>query len=332
MKITLGVDIAKDKFDCCLLVDPMEKPAQFPNTPRGFKQLLRWLAKEGAEASEILACMEATGIYGEALLAFLHQAHIAVSKVNPAQIKHYSRSLLTRNKTDRLDARVIAQFARERFAQGRLRLWSPPRAEVARLRALNRLLMARKEQCARERRRAAMVPKTLRKHTAAMLRSFARHIAEIQAEIDQLIAACPELARKRQLLCSIPCVGPVTAQTVLAELPEDIASARAAAAYAGLTPERQDSGKKQGPARLSKTGNPHLRRAFYMPAVVGRKHNKRIQAQAERLQERGLANGQIIGAGMHLLLRLCYGVMASGQPFDPHWQEARPKSDASVSA
>jgi len=332
MKITLGVDIAKDKFDCCLLAEQMEKPGQFANTPRGFKQLLRWLAKEGGGPSEILACMEATGIYGEALLAFLHQANIAVSKVNPAQIKHYSRSLLTRNKTDRLDARLIARFARERFAQGRLRLWTPPRPEVARLRALNRLLIARKEQCARERRRAAMVPKSLRPHTLAMLRSFARHIADIQEEIDQLIAACPELARKRRLLCSIPCVGPVTAQTVLAELPEDIASARSAAAYAGLTPQREDSGKKQGPARLSKTGNPHLRRAFYMPAVVGRKHNQRVKAQAQRLKDRGLATGQIIAAGMHLLLRVCYGVIASGQPYDPQWQNTRPKSGASPSA
>ncbi len=332
MKITLGVDIAKDKFDCCLLFEQKEKLAQFPNNPRGFKRLWRWLAQEGAIVAELLACMEATGIYGEALLAFLHEAHVAVSKVNPAQIKHYSRSLLTRNKTDRLDARLIAQFARERFAQGKLRLWSPPRAEVAHLRALNRLLNARKEQCARERRRAAMVPKSLRKHTAAMLRSFARHIAEIQKEIDQLIASCPQLAAKRDLLCSIPCVGPVTAQTVLAELPEDIQSSRSAAAYAGLTPEREDSGQKRGPGRLSKTGNPHLRQAFYMPAVVGRLRNGRLKAQAQRLKERGLATGQIIAAGMHLLLRICYGVMASGKPYDPHWQNNRRKTSALVSS
>jgi transposase len=331
MKQTLGVDIAKDKFDCCLLGQAKEKEAQFPNNPRGFKQLMRWLAKEKAGPAELLACMEATGIYGEALLAFLYEAKVAVSKVNPAQIKHYARSFLTRNKTDRLDARVIAQFAQERFAKGKLRLWSPLRPEVARLRALNRLLNARKEQLARERRRAAMVPKSVRKHTGAMLRSFQRHMDEIQKEIDELIAACPELCRKHKLLRSIPCVGPVTAQTVLAELPEDIASARAAAAYAGLTPEREDSGQKKGPAHLSKTGNPHLRRAFYMPAVVGRLRNGRLQALAQRLEGRGLATGQIIAAGMHLLLRLCYGVMASGKPYDPRWKDCPRKTAAPVS-
>ena len=180
---------------------------------------MRWLARHEIPAGQLLACMEATGIYGEALLAFLYEAKVAVSKVNPAQIKYYARSLLTRNKTDELDARLIALFAGERFAQGRLRLWSPPRPAVAQLRALNRLLNARKEQLARERRRAAMVPPCLRKHTAAMLRCFQRHIAQIQKEIDELIALCPALTRKRQLLCSIPCVGPVTAQTVRPSCP-----------------------------------------------------------------------------------------------------------------
>src|SRR5687767_9750845 len=98
MKHILGVDIAKDKFDCCLLGSPKEKPAQFPNTQRGFKALMRWLAREGAGPADLLVCMEATGIYGEALLAFLHEAKVAASKVNPAQIKFYARSLLTRNK------------------------------------------------------------------------------------------------------------------------------------------------------------------------------------------------------------------------------------------
>ena len=75
-------------------------------------------------------------------------------------------------------------------------------------------------------------------------------------------------------------MGPVTAQTVLAELPEQIANARAAAAYAGLTPRREDSGQKKGRARLSKTGNAHLRQALYMPAFTGRKTNPRLRACA----------------------------------------------------
>ena len=157
-------------------------------------------------------------------------------------------------------------------------------------------------------------------------------IASIQKEIEEIIAASPELSRQLDLLCSIPCVGVVTAQTVLAELPPDIGSARAAAAYAGLTPQREDSGQKSGRARVSKTGNTHLRQAFYMPAVIARSRNERVKALNERLESRGLCAGQAIAAGMHLLLRLCYGVLARGQRYDPCWQENRRKMRAPLLA
>ena len=319
MKHILGIDIAKDKFDCALLSGPGKALKQFHNGPRGFKQLLAWLAEAGATLSELWACMEATGIYGEALLRFLFEAGARVSKVNPAQIKHYARSLLTRQKTDRQDALVIGEFARERAAAGKLRLWSPPSPEQARLRALTRLLGARKEQLAREKRRSRMVDASLAGHIQAMLQSFAEHIARIEKEIEDLVASSPQLRARRKLLMSIPCVGPVTAHTVLAELPAEIDNARAAAAYAGLTPQREESGRKIGRARLSKTGNAHLRQVFYMPAANGR-NNPRLKALGERLKAKGKKGKQVIGACMHLLLRICFGVLASGQPFEADWK------------
>lgn len=327
MKNILGVDIAKDKLDCCLLLGERRWEEQFANSPAGFKRLGNWLLKAGAEPAELRACLEATGIYGEALLRWLFEAGIAAARVNPAQIKHYARSFLARNKTDRLDAAIIAEFARERFASGKLRVWAPPAPERERLRALTRLLSARKEQLGREQRRAKTADPSVRAHCRGMLRAFAKQIEAIQKQIAELIAGSAELKRKESLLRSIPAVGPVTAQIVLAELPEDIANARAAAAYAGLAPERNDSGEREGRGRMSKTGNPHLRQAMYMPAVSGRKSNPRLKACAERLRERNLTTKQGIGACMHLLLRLCVGVLASGQPFDPNWKaKARPGS------
>lgn len=322
MKHILGVDIAKDKFDCCLLCGEQRFQKEFSNGPRGFKQLMRWLDQAAAPPADLWACMEATGIYGEALLGFLFEAGVTVSKVNPAQIKHYGRSLLARHKTDRQDAWLIAEFARERSAVGKLRAWSPPAPEQARLRSLTRLLAARKEQLACENRRAKMVDVCLRAHIRSMVNAFEKHIARIEEEIEELIAASPELARKRKLLFSIPCVGPVTAQTVLAEVPPDIRNARAAAAYAGLTPQREDSGRKIGRARLSKTGNMHLRRALFMPAANNR-NNPRLRALARRLKEKGKAPKQAIGACMHLLLRICMGVLSSGQPFQADWRRAQ---------
>jgi transposase len=151
-----------------------------------------------------------------------------------------------------------------------------------------------------------------------MMRAFDQLITQIEKEIQELVDAGPELKRRRDLLMSIPCVGPVTAHTVLAELPTEIRSARAAAAYAGLTPQREDSGRKIGRTRLSKTGNPRLRQAFFMPAVNG-KNNPRLKALALRLEQKGKTGKQTVGACMHLLLRLCVGVLASGQPFQADW-------------
>jgi transposase len=318
MKYILGIDIAKDKFDCCLLGSEQQLEQKFANGPRGFKQLWRWLVKAGAAPSEVWACMEATGIYGEALLRFLFEGGLTVSKVNPAQIKHYARSLLARHKTDRQDALLIAEFARERGAAGKLRRWSPPSPEQARLRALTRLLAARKDQLAREKRRAKMVDACVAGHIQSMLAALDRHIAEIEKEIEEVVGASAQLQEQRELLMSIPCVGPVTAHTVLAELPPEIQSARAAAAYAGLTPQREESGRKIGRGRLSKTGNEHLRQAFYMPAVNG-KNNPRLKALGQRLEQKGKRGKQVIAACMHLLLRICYGVLASHRPFEADW-------------
>lgn len=309
--------MAKDKFDCCLLAEG-QAPAvgAFANRPAGFQKLLRWLRERDAEAAGLRACMEATGLYGEKLLRWLFERGVAVSKVNPAQIKYFAMSRLARNKTDRADALIIAEFCRTRDP----RAWSPPRPEAHKLQALNRLLGVRKKQLASERRRAAMAAECVRAETRGLLRFLEKEVARLQEGIDALVAACPELKEKRELLCSIPAVGKVTAQTVLAELPAEIKTARQAAAYAGLTPRREQSGQKEGRSRLSKTGNVHLRQAFYMPAVSGRASNPRLKALASRL-ENEKATGAIIGACMHLLLRICVGVLNSGQPFDPHWHQ-----------
>jgi transposase len=316
MKPILGVDIAKDKFDCCLLLGEQKLSHQFTNSARGFKQLMRWVTQAGAEPGQLFVCLEATGLYGEKLLRWLFDQGVAVSKVNPARIKYYAKSRLARNKTDRLDAFIIAQFCRSEAP----RPWKPLPPEQEKLRGLTRLLSARKEQLGQERRRAAMLPEFLRAHLRGMLRSFQRQIDQLQEQIDALIESTPELKRKKELLRSIPSVGPVTAQTVLAELPPEIQNARAAAAYAGLTPEREDSGEKTGRGRMSKTGNPHLRQALYMPAVSGRRSNHRLQECAQRLEKNGKPKMVVIGACMHLLMRLCFGVLRRGEPFQENWR------------
>jgi len=104
----LGIDIAKSKFDIALLVNGKFKCKEFPNEPKGFLALSAWLQKK--ELSDLHVCMEATGAYSEALATYLHGEKILVSVVNPAQIKKFGGCKLSRTKTDKADAMLIAEF------------------------------------------------------------------------------------------------------------------------------------------------------------------------------------------------------------------------------
>ncbi len=129
----LGIDIAKLKFDVCLMnTEGKLRHKVFPNTLPGFAQLTMWLTKQGATPPEVHACMEATGTYGEALAYHLHAAGHIVSVINPAAVKAFAGSRLSRTKTDRVDAELIARFC---AAQQPL-AWTPPAPEVRALQAL----------------------------------------------------------------------------------------------------------------------------------------------------------------------------------------------------
>jgi transposase len=105
----LGIDIAKAKFNVCLLSSSGKlKHKVFPNAEAGFAQLGAWLLKLGVE--RVHGCLEATGTYGEALSLYLYDHNHRVSVINPAAIKAFAASRLSRTKTDRVDAELIARF------------------------------------------------------------------------------------------------------------------------------------------------------------------------------------------------------------------------------
>lgn len=139
-----------------------------------------------------------------------------------------------------------------------------------------------------------------------------------------LIAATPTLAADRELLESIPGVGAVTAQAILAELPEParFSSAQQAAAYAGLVPREYGSGtsvKKR--TRLSKAGNARLRKALDLPTLTAIRFNPLLKAFFERLVAAGKSKRAAVGACMRKLLMIAYGILNSRSPFDPQWSK-----------
>lgn len=320
----LGIDISKQTFDVALIRDPetmKAKQRHFSNTPAGFQALQTWLAKHGV--SRVHAVMEATGSYGDALAEHLYAAGHLVSIVNPAQIKAFGQSELQRNKTDRADGVLIARFAwRHNPAP-----WTPPEPEHQELQSLVRHLDDLIEQRTQVSNRLSegRLTKAVRESWEKVLHSLNERIAEVKRQINQHFDDHPTLKRQRELLDSIPGIGPETAARLLAEMPQlgEFDSARAAAAHTGLTPRRHQSGTSiNAPTRISKIGNPRVRYALYMPAMAALRSSKEFKELAARLTERGKKKMQIVAAAMHKLVRIAYGVLKNQRPYDPNYAAA----------
>ncbi len=316
---TLGIDIAKLKFNACLLsADGKLRHTVFPNTADGFARLAGWLAKQGAPLTH--ACMEATGAYGEALALFLHAGGHTVSAVNPAAVKAFAQSRLSRTKTDKVDAELIARFCLAQQPPA----WTPPTPGVRELQALARRLESLVEmRVAEENRLSSGVT------AAAVRRSVEEHVAYLGEQIERMeelirdhVDCHPRLKRQSDLPDSIPGAGEATAAPLLAEITDirQYRSARQVAAYAGLVPRQWRSGSSvRGRVRLSKIGNARLRRALYFPAVTALRCSPFFQQWADGLRQRGKCKMSVIGAAMRKLIHLAYGVLKTGKPFDPEW-------------
>jgi len=320
----LGIDVSKASLDVVLLVPGQNAQATtYDNTLAGFKQLGKWLRNH--KAKQVHACLEATGAYGDDVAQYLYDAGHTVSVVNPARIKAYAASQLQRNKTDRLDAALIADFCLTQQPPA----WTPPDPAWRELRALARHLMDLKDMRQQERNRlAAGVTSATVRHT------LVAHIAFIQQQIDDLeqyirdhIDHHPDLKRQRDLLESIPGIGDLTAALLVAELADlrRFEHVEQVVAFAGLNPRQRQSGSSvRGQAHLSKMGNPSVRRLLYFPAISARRCNPLIASWCDQLAARGKTKMQVIGAAMRKLLVLAYGVLKSGQPFDPEFRWAAP--------
>ena len=316
---TLGIDIAKLKFNVCLIrTSGKLKHKIFPNHKAGFEQLLAWLSKQNVE--RVQACLEATGTYSEPLALYLHEAGHVVSLINPAAIKAFAGSRLSRTKTDRVDAELIARFC---LAQEPPQ-WTPLAVEVRELQALVRRLESLIEMRVMEENRLSSggVVDTVRRSLEEHLAYLSQEIKRTEELIRKHINSHPGLKQQTQLLDSIPGIAETTAALLLSEITDikQYRSARQVAAYAGLVPrERQSGTSVRGRTRLSKIGNARLRRALYFPAITALRCSPFFQAWAKGLQARGKSKMSVICAVMRKLLHVAYGVLKSEKPFDPQW-------------
>jgi transposase len=315
----LGIDIAKAKLDAALLVAGQVQHRVFANTPAGHTDLLAWISQHGV--AQVHVCLEATGTYGEAVALALHAAKHVVSYINPARLKAFAQTTMTRTKTDKTDAILLARFCEAHHPAP----WTPPAPEQRELQALVRRLESLQQMRQQEVNRLAsgVTAAAVRESLEHMIALFDDELTKVQALIHDHLDQHPGLKAQHALLDSIPGIGDTTATALLAELPnwQTFASAREVAAQAGLTPKQKLSGSSvHGKPRLSKTGSARLRKLLYFPAVVAKTYNPLIKAFCDRLLARGKPMMLVLGAAMRKLLHLIYGVLKSGKPFDPNYR------------
>lgn len=309
-----GCDVSKDWLDVAL-PDGCDRGRmlRLANAARGHADLVR----EARKAGVTRVALEPTGRLHLDLWQALDRAGIGVVPVNPARARAYAGAAGRMAKTDRIDARSLAEMA-ARFA---LAPEPPPSEEVMQIRELQhfRQGLARQAASLKNQLAAARSP-LLRQLIAQAGRQIARLIAQTEAKIDALIAADPAHARRAAILVSIPGIGPAATRALIADLPElGQASDKEIAALAGCAPYARDSGSHTGRRRTGH-GRTHLRSALHMAAVSAATHNPAVKPLARRLKGAGKHGLVIVTAALRKLLTIANALVRD----DRLWTKERP--------
>lgn len=314
-KINIGIDISKKKFDVCILLQNNKALTRvFSNDTKGFADLSEWLDQKKAGLCRVT--MEATGWYGEDLARVLYNKGYTVFIINPAQIKYFGKSKLSRSKTDKKDARLIAEFA---STHPELRPWVPLAACQEKLKNLYRHLDRLKADHAQLLNRLESTrDEDVKKLSEAQLEFVSNQIQDLQKKIRIHIKSDPDLKEKVELLLTIPAVGEALSWAILTEVPhlESFRNAKQFAAFAGLNPSVCESGSSiRGRGGISKTGSSFLRKMLYLPAMTAMRFNPVIKPFADALRAKGKNGKVIVIACMRKLLHIIYGVLTKQQNF-----------------
>lgn len=291
----VGLDVSKATVDVGFL-PANYPPLQISNDSYGFVQLIACLNE--LEVERVL--LEATGGYERALLKALQLSGFNVVRVNPKRARDYARSMGKPAKTDRIDAQMLAKFARD------IEDLPPVEPDQARD-ELGELVKLRgnlvKDRDSNKRRMQQTTQAKAISTYTDLVAYLNKKIKALEKEIEKASNALNQERASR--LRSVKGIGVIACGTLMASLPElGTVTGRKLAALAGLAPYNNDSGKKSGP-RSIEGGRYAVRRALYMSTWSMVRHDPEVKAEYEALRARGkLAKVAIVACMRKLLVRL----------------------------
>jgi len=262
--------------------------------------------------------MESTGDYGVDFGLWLTEQGYHVSVVNPAWIKFYGQSKGRLNKTDKADARLIADYASENNPEA-WELADPTRRELFRLnRRKEQLLKMETAESNRKECPNAIGDKCLGSINR-VLKVIRAELLEIEEEMLKIVASDPDLKSSLELIVSIPVLAQGSAFRILSEMPsvDKRESAHSWVAAAGGQPNQRESGTSLGKTKMNRGGRKRVRSALWMPALKGLGQMPELRSLYDRLVGRGKTHRQALLACVRKLLSIVYGILKSKKPYEP---------------
>lgn len=318
IKAVAGIDVSKKDLSITLIIEGKNYYYNISNDKKGFDEFSKLLKSHKLE--KVKACMESTGMYSFPLADYLFAKKYEISIVNPACINAFAKSKLSRHKTDKVDSKIIAEYA----SKYELKPYIPTDPQLVELRSLYNCIQNLEMQYrqiqnyleAGEHLASAAI-----KSYKKLLSNLLKEVEHTQEAIDRLLDNNSDIKEHVDNMQTITGIGKKTAVAVMSFVPniDQFATARQLAAFAGLTPKEHQSGssiKKRG--KISKLGSAQLRKALYFPAMSAMQNNVVIKEFATKLKSKGKTGKVIVVAIMRKLLHIIFGIIKHKTNFNPN--------------
>jgi len=303
----VGIDVAKAHLD--IAVRPH---GESWSTPRD-EQSLAPLVARLQELQPTLIVLEATGGLEIPVVAVLATAQLPVVVVNPRQVRDFAKATGKLAKTDRIDAHLLAHFA-EAVRPAVRSLPNEAQQAVSALLSRRRQVI---EMLVAEKNRRSSARKPMAERIARHVLWLEQELAQLDDDLHTAIRQSPVWRETEQTLRSAPGIGPVTAMTLVMELPElGTLDRKQIAALVGVAPLNRDSGTLRG-KRLVWGGRAHVRASLYMATLSAVRYNTVIRSFYQRLCAAGKAKKVALTACMHKLLIILNAMIRDKTP----WRE-----------
>lgn len=310
----IGIDVSKDSLD---VYHPEKGFFVYENSEKGFKKLTRILS------SNSWCVMEATGCYHSLLAHYLHGLGVKLSVVNPLVIKHFIKMKLKRIKTDKSDAKLIAQYGKEQAQKQ----WVPEKSYISESKNIHQVIqLYNKQSTSLKNLIHSLTSKevgegVLVKSIKTQLKSVQKQILNLEKSLEELIKQNePELLTQ---ITSIPGVGKKTAILLIVTTDgfSRFSSAKQITSYLGLAPMARQSGSSiKGVSRISKSGQSMVRNHLFMCSFTACNCNPACKALYDRLVNKGKSKKLALIAVCNKLIKQAYGISQSGVIFDKNYK------------